>query len=76
MARVIAIAYKNCIIRGIRVIDDVRPDDLKKEVQELLVEAGRTDLAGIEEEKEETETTLPDKSIKDGVGASEVQDDK
>lgn len=76
MASVIAEAYRNCIIRGIRVIDDVRPDELKKEVQELLVEAGRADLAGIEEEKEEVETTLPDKSIEDGEGASEVQEDK
>lgn len=76
MASVIAEAYRNCIIRGIRVIDQVRPDELKKEVQELLVEAGRADLAGIEEGKEEVENTLPDKSIKDGEGASEVQDDK
>lgn len=55
MARAIAIAYKNCIIRGIRVIDQVRPDDLKKEVQDLLIAEGREDLAGVEvEAKEET----------------------
>lgn len=61
MARVIAIAYKNCIIRGIRVIDQVRPDELKKEVQDLLIAEGREDLAGIEKEEVKEEIPIDNK---------------
>lgn len=48
MASVIARAYVNCIKRGIRKIEDVRPDELKKEVSNLLVAEGLFDLAGVE----------------------------
>lgn len=61
MARAIAVAYKNCIIRGIREIDQVRPDELKKEVQDLLIAEGREDLAGIEKEEIKEETPLDNK---------------
>lgn len=52
MASVIAKAYVNCIKRGIRKIDDVRPDKLKEEVAGLLVAEGLFDLAGVAKEEE------------------------
>lgn len=52
MASVIAMAYVNCIKRGIRKIDDVRPDKLKEEVVGILVAEGLYDLAGVAKEEE------------------------
>lgn len=72
MARAIAIAYKNCIIRGIRAIDDVRPDELKKEVQDLLIAEGREDLAGIE--KEEVKENDPKDKKEDGAPADNTEE--
>lgn len=46
MAGIIAKAYANCIKRGIRTIDDVRPDKLKNEVKEILIAEGLYELAG------------------------------
>lgn len=62
MASVIARAYVNCIKRGIRKIDDVRPDKLKEEVVGLLVAEGLFDLAGVE--NPETEPAVEEKEDK------------
>ncbi len=66
MARVIAIAYRNCIIRGIRVIGQVRPDKLKNEVQELLIAEGRYDLAEVEEPVVEKED-IPEEKLAEEI---------
>ena len=65
MARAIAIAYRNCIIRGIRVIEQVRPDKLKNEVQELLIAEGRYDLAKVEEPVVEKEDLPEEKPVEE-----------
>lgn len=41
--------YVKMIKIGKRTVDDVRPDELKQEVIDLLIEEGRDDLAGIKE---------------------------
>lgn len=51
MASVFAGMYVKMIKIGKRTIDDVRPDELKEEVIDLLVAEGRYDLAGIDEPK-------------------------
>lgn len=45
--------YVKMIKIGKRTIDDVRPDELKQEVIDLLIDEGRYDLAGVEEPKED-----------------------
>lgn len=54
MAGIIARAYANCIKRGIRAIEDVRPDKLKNEVKELLIAEGLYELAGEKDPNKET----------------------
>ncbi|MBA7490438.1 hypothetical protein ES702_00976 [subsurface metagenome] len=75
MARVIAVAYKNCIIRGIRVIDQVRPDELKKEVQDLLIAEGREDLAGVEKEEAKEETPIDKKEDEAPTDSTEEKEE-
>lgn len=58
MASPIARAYVKMIEVGKRVIDDVRPDKLKLEVQELLIEQGLYELAGVDEPKVEEEAPV------------------
>lgn len=41
--------YVKMIKIGKRTIDDVRPDELKQEVIDLLIEEGRYDLAGVKD---------------------------
>ncbi|WP_262123363.1 hypothetical protein [Anaerococcus sp. Marseille-Q5996] len=75
MARVIAVAYKNCIIRGIRVIDQVRPDELKKEVQDLLIAEGREDLAEVEKEEAKEETPIDKKEDEAPTDSTEEKEE-
>ena len=76
MASVIARAYVNCIKRGIRKIDDVRPDKLKEEVVGLLVAEGLYELAGVE--NPETEPVIEEKEDKpiENTADKEPIDDK
>jgi len=76
MASVIARAYVNCIKRGIRKIDDVRPDDLKKEVSDLLLDEGLYDLAGVENPETEPVTEeKEDKPIEDTADKEPIDDE-
>lgn len=58
MASPIARAYVKMIEVGKRAIDDVRPDKLKDEVKELLIEQGLFELAGVDEPKVEEESPV------------------
>jgi len=76
MASVIARAYVNCIKRGIRNIDDVRPDKLKEEVVGLLVTEGLFDLAGVENPETEPVTEeKEDKPIEDTADKEPIDDE-
>lgn len=55
MASVFANMYVKMIKIGKRTIDDVRPDELKEEVIDLLVAEGLFDLAGVDGPKVENE---------------------
>lgn len=75
MASVIARAYVNCIKRGIRKIDDVRPDKLKEEVVGLLVAEGLFDLAGVENpESNPSIEEKEDKLIEDTTEKEPIDD--
>lgn len=75
MASVIARAYVNCIKRGIRKIDDVRPDKLKEEVVGLLVAEGLYDLAGVENpESNPAVEEKEDKPIEDTADKEPIND--
>lgn len=77
MASVIARAYVNCIKRGIRKIDNVRPDKLKKEVQELLIAEDRYDLAEVEEPEDNKGDTPEEKPVEaEESGSKEESEDK
>lgn len=52
--------YVKMIKIGKRTIDDVRPDELKQEVIDLLIEEGRYDLAGVKEPEADDEVPIPD----------------
>lgn len=78
MASPIARAYVKMIEVGKRVIDDVRPDKLKLEVQELLIEQGLYELAGVDEPKVEEDViedvpaeTSPVEEIEEPIEESE-----
>lgn len=58
MASVFAGMYVKMIKIGKRSIDDVRPDELKAEVQELLVAEGLYELAGVDEPKVEEDAPV------------------
>lgn len=54
--------YVKMIKIGKRTIDDVRPDELKQEVIDLLIEEGKYDLAGVKEPEADDEVPIPDES--------------
>lgn len=78
MASIFATMYVKMIKIGKRTVDDVRPDELKQEVIDLLIEEGRDDLAGVEEPKED-EGSSDKKEDKPSDGeylAEPIPDDK
>lgn len=75
MASVFAGMYVKMIKIGKRTIDDVRPDELKDEVIDLLVAEGRDDLAGIEKEEVKEETPIDNKEDEAPTDSTEEKEE-
>lgn len=68
MASIFATMYVKMIKIGKRTIDDVRPDELKQEVIDLLIEEGKYDLA-------EVKGPEADDEVPDELGPTDSEDE-